>query len=141
MGPEERAVYEANKVRDETRRELAALRMQTQDQMDAAKFAGMVASNPTAAKFADKVEKFVASRKAEGYYLPRDMALKYLVGEAVMAKAAEAKAGTTRSAGARTAAQTAKPGRSGGDAVQGSRRGGRELSEAEFESRYAGTRL
>ena len=115
MAPHEAAQFIVNEGLQQQQQTLQAMQRQQLDALDRMEFRGLVASNQTAAKFADRVEKLVAEQAAQGYSIKREQALKYAIGEAYLAKAPKAGATQRAAAAGRVAANTVTRGAPGGD--------------------------
>jgi hypothetical protein len=137
MLPHEAAQYTANKVQQQMERRLLSIQQQQADALDQIKFQGLTARDPRAAKFADDVERVVREQAAQGWIVPRERALAFVIGEAVLKQgAAAAKKQRTEAAG-RVAANTVTRGSAGGD-VAADRGAGRGNSLADLEKRLRG---
>lgn len=128
MAPHEVAQYFANKAASQVQQQQQTFQRQQMDALDRIEFRGVVAANPVAKRFEDRVEKLVAEQAALGYSIKREQALKYAIGEAVLAKANGAAGKQKPAAAARVAASTTR--RSGPGADVPTDRGARDSQAA-----------
>lgn len=141
MSPAEAARYVRQQMRAEMQQELQRDRIQQRDNSDRSSFESLTGRNPVAARYADKVEKLVKERRAAGEYVPREVALKFLIGEDALNKGTGKQASQQRRAAANriTDATTRGTRPSGGQpSERGVRRGGAESLE-ELERRIGDT--
>lgn len=136
MSPAQVAQYYAEKTRREMQAERQQDRIFLQEQNDRANFTALQATDPLARKYADEVERVVSEQKRNGMTVSREVALNFVIGQAMRKRAAGAGTRQGKAAGARVAGATTKPGRTNGDASgdRGGRRSG-DLSEADLERR------
>lgn len=141
MSPEERIDYRAQQTEIRLRNEMQQVRFQSAETADKAAFSAFAQSNPLAKKYASQVEAEFAKRLAAGKPVERDVILKHLVGTAILERAASASTKQGKAGKARVAAAEGRPARAGGDTGSERANRGGEMSEAEFERRYANVKF
>ena len=109
MEPHERVAFLANKQAQILQNQIAALQHQVEDSKDQARFQAKVSSDPLYGKYADQVEAKLKEMQIAGVTTNRETILKYLVGEALLAKR-DGQAGnkTKQAAAQRISAATGK---------------------------------
>jgi len=115
MLPEERVEYLLNERLGQFEQRMQAQQAQAAEREDKTNFEVLCRTNATAAKFKDKVEAKLQELRREGNAAPREVLLKYLVGEAMLEKAPSAARKQKSAAEGRKAAQAAAPTGSRGD--------------------------
>jgi len=142
MSPAQVAQYYAQKSEQNISHRLQQMQFGLQEQADRTAFGVLQQTNPLARKYAAEVEKVVAEQLRNGMTVRREVALKYVVGEKMMERAAAAGTRQGKAAAARVTGATVKPGRGNGDASsdRGGRRGG-DPSEAELERRLGSVKF
>lgn len=140
MSPAQVAQYYAEKTRREMQAERQQDRLFLQEQNDRANFNALQATDPLARKYADEVERVVQEQKRNGMTVSREVALNFVIGQAMRKRAGAAGTRQGKAAAARVAGASTKPGRMNGDAASDrtGRRGG-DPSEAELERRLGST--
>lgn len=117
MAPHEVAQYYATKAQTQMEQRLQMMQMSLQEQNDRASFTALQATDPLARKYADEVEKVVRDQQARGMIVSRDVALNYVIGQAMRKRAASASTRQGKAAAARVNGATAKSVRANGDAT------------------------
>lgn len=141
MTPEERTDYRFDQLRRENAMERNRDRMNMQEQADAASFRSLQATNPVAKKYAADVEKLVAAEKGKGMIVPREVALKFLLGEKMLERASTGTAKDKKAAAARVDSAKTRPTRSGGDTASDRGRKTADFDERAFERKYGNERF
>ena len=85
------------------------LTFQLSDNADKSAFETLKARNPMAAKYADDAEKLVASERAQGRNVSREVALNFVIGKKFLEKAPAQTTRQRAAATARVASQTTAP--------------------------------
>lgn len=140
MQPQEQVNYLFQKQAQQNYAMMQSVQRQTADTLDKVKFDGLAASNPVAARFADRVEELVAEQSRQGFSVQREQALKFAIGEAVLAKAPAAAKRQRAAAATRVAGQTVTRGSAGGDVPSDRSRGGGNTI-ADLENRLRGQQI
>lgn len=97
MAPEERTAYEVGKVRQETQRELGAIKYQMWDSADRTSFDGLCARNPAFESVREDVERQAEQMRRAGQAVPeRKVLATYFIGQRAIERAQ--KGGKTRQA-------------------------------------------
>lgn len=128
MTPEERVDYKLAKAEQRNLQNTQNMQFQMQETADVAYFRGLVASDPVAAKYKDKVEAKLAEIRSKGQNVNREALLDLLVGQDIRAKRAAAAPKQKAEADRRIARQKAPAGNSKGD-TPGEKRGGKSLED------------
>ena len=115
MSPEERAEYRIQKMQQQMERQSGMLQMQLQETSDRIAFEAKAAANKLYAQHSTEVERIVQTEKAQGRYVSREIALKYLLGEKLLAKQPAAQNRARRDAQRSQAQQRTTVTRPGGD--------------------------
>lgn len=122
MAPAEamKAVYA--RARGEFQQQFVSQSISTQETLDKQSYDASARISRVHQQYRQRVEDLVATERARGNTVPRDVALKFLLGEDAINRANRVVPGQRRAAGARVAAQTTRPVRGGGDVARGGRR-------------------
>ena len=131
LSPEDRLRTEFREELQVRDRQNAQLRHETNMSSDAAQFAAVCASSPYAKRFASEVEKTFNEYAAKGVFIQRQVLLRNIIGEKVMAQEGKAKP----RAAANRQRQAAKPVNSSSD-TRASRSRHTAGSAADFEARF-----
>lgn len=125
MTPEERITESLNEARQNFDSRLNQMQFQSADLASRTAFSAKAAVDPLYAKYAPKVEAFVAERRAEGHpFIDRELAFTILVGQAALERRGSKEARQeARQAQRRVNAQRGRPVNSGSD-TQATRRSG-----------------
>lgn len=136
MSPAQVAQYYAEKTRREMQAERQQDRAFLQEQNDRANFTALQATDPLARKYADEVERVVQEQKRNGMTVSREVALNFVIGQAMRKRAGAAGTRQGKAAAVRVSGAQTRPGRTNGDASgdRGGRRSG-DLNEADLERR------
>lgn len=116
---------EALRQRDATfmQQRLNQIEFNSNDNADKAAYDALAARLPIAAKLRTQVEERLANMRASGTTAPREVVLRYVIGDRQMANATRATNKTKKTAEARRAAQAARPTTGRGDQATEDRRG------------------
>ena len=121
MTPEERLEYKLDQAERRNEQRISALTFQNQDVSDRSAFSSLCTSNPTAARYRDRVEQRLGEIRSQGQNVSRESLFKFLVGEDVVAKVGAAKAKQTRDGERRIKRESVLPGNSRGDSAPNKR--------------------
>jgi glutamine phosphoribosylpyrophosphate amidotransferase len=130
MQPHELIAHFQEKTRQEMRQEMQQFRLESQEQTDRLAFASLKAREPIAARYEKDVEALVASERAAGRIVSREVALNFAIGKAIREKAPGQAATQRTAARARVASQTTRPGNQSGS-PRDNRPSGDDLSSLE----------
>jgi hypothetical protein len=119
MDPWDRAEYLRRKDRDESARQIEALRRESAEATDRAEFAQACASNPALAKVKDKVETELAKLRAQGQTVPRQTLAAFLIGQQLLEKAPKARERTAKRAANNLDRERTRPAHGASDAPRG----------------------
>ncbi len=128
MTPEERVDYKLAKAEQRNLQNTQNMQFQMQETADVAYFRGLVASDPVAAKYKDKVEAKLAEIRSKGQNVNREALLDLLVGQDMRAKRAAAAPKQKAEADRRIARQKVPAGNSKGD-TSAPKRGDKSLEQ------------
>lgn len=128
MTPEERADYKIDQSNRQTQQTLQGMAFQIRDSGDKSAFLALCASNPTAARYKDRVEAKLAEVRRAGQNVDREALLKFMVGEDVFAKGPAVRSKQVKDGERRLRRETVAPGNSRGDNAP-NRRSGQTLEE------------
>lgn len=128
MTPEERLEYKLDQAERRNQQVMQGMQFQMRDTGDKSAFSSMCASNPTAARYKDRVEAKLVEIRSQGQDVSREALFKFLVGEDVVSRGGAAKNKQQKDGQRRTERQSVKPGNSRGDS-QPNKRGEKTLEE------------
>lgn len=114
MDPDQRMQYFRHQDQQRLQALEARLTFRLEDATDKAAFDALQSRNPLAARYAADVEKLIASERAAGRNVAREVALKFVIGEKMFEKAGKATTTQRKAAGARVQSQTTAPRSPGG---------------------------
>lgn len=123
MTPEERIEYRLQQSEARHAQELRALRWETAEREDKARFERFQQDNPRAKRYVEDVEKLLDQARRGGTNLPRETVFYYLLGKKV-AENTKNKGATTRQAGRENVRrEQTRPSAGRGDVGTGARKG------------------
>lgn len=131
LSPEERLRTEFREELQQRDRQNMQLRHETNMSSDAAQFAATCASSGYAKRFAPEVEKLFNDYAAKGVFVKREVLLRNIIGDKVLAQEGKPKKRVAEN----RQRQAARPVNSGSD-IRASRSRAAPGSAADFESRY-----
>lgn len=121
MTPEERIDYKLDKAARLNQQQLQNMHFQTSDQSDKLSYQTKAATDARYAKYADEVEAKLAEARRTGGNPQREVVLKYLLGEKLLASQAKSET-QKKAAAASIKRQTTSPMNGKGDQPAGSRK-------------------
>lgn len=110
MTPDELYDYKNGRAMKAIDQRIGAIQFQAAEAADRSEFQMIISGNPVAARFAQQVEAKLVEMRAQGVNAPRANVLKFLMGEAVFARASSAKPKAAAAGQKRIAQQTVRPG-------------------------------
>ena len=128
MTPEERLEYKLDQAERRNGQQMANMQFQMQDSGDKSAFHALCASDPTAARYKDRVESKLTELRSQGQNVSREALFTFMFGQDVRAKSGQAKAKQGKDGERRIQRQKVAPGNSRGDATA-NRRGEQSLED------------
>jgi hypothetical protein len=122
MSPDERMEYRLHQMQQQTTRVLNDTRAQMADATDRANYNALATVNPLYRKHADAVESIVREHQGRGFSLPREVALKNILGDLMLKNAGAARTRANNKGAQQRQQQTVRSG-GGGRGDVGSDRG------------------
>lgn len=118
MSPAEAAQYYYRKGQQEFNAVIQRMQAQNQDAVDRNAYEARSATSVLHQRYADRVEQVLRDERREGRSPPREVILKYLIGEDAMRRATAAAPGQRRTAARRVQSQRTRPGGARGDGAR-----------------------
>jgi Arc/MetJ-type ribon-helix-helix transcriptional regulator len=119
MDPSQQLAYYRQQDQARMQAEFQRLRFEMADSQDQARFDTLKATNPLAAKYAGEVDRIIAFERQNGRNVSRETALRFAIGQAVLAKAGTTTTRQRKQAAERVASQQTKPTNPGGMSREG----------------------
>lgn len=139
MEPWERSEYLRQESEARTAATLQRIEFNANESADKTAYDALCQRVPAAAKLRNEVEQRLAEMRAGGTTAPREVVLKYLLGDRALANASKATGRAQRSADTRRQQQTARPPKGKGDSVSADN--GRAKTVADFERQFGDTSI
>lgn len=126
LTPDQRVEFLNQETRQLFSQQLQQMQFQNQDIADKAAFDALCRTNPAAAKLKTKVEERLAAERAKGFNYPRDVILKFTIGERALNGAPKAKTRQERQAAEQRQRHQGRPNGGRSDVQGGDRRASNE---------------
>ena len=128
MTPEERLEYKLDQAERRNSQTMANMQFQMQDSGDKSAFHALCASDPTAARYKDRVEAELTRLRSQGQNVNREALFTFMFGQDIRSKSGSAKAKQGKDGERRIQRQRVTPSNSRGD-TQPERRGEKSLED------------